>query len=215
MLTTIAITATLYFLVQMAFVAMFPEGGADKAAPLIDLGTRLAGPVGALVLTAAAICSAGGNLHGIMVSTPRVTHALAVRGDLPRWFAGVHPRFATPSNSILFLAAFTALLAISGSFVWLAVVSTLARMIIYAVTIAALPRAPTKPRVTTFAIISGLAGILLCGWAAMQANAAAWQTLAGLTVAGALLYAIARRATGSSAATVSSIQPPPSNRDPS
>ncbi|HMI40162.1 MAG TPA: APC family permease [Sphingomicrobium sp.] len=217
MLTTIAITATLYFLVQMAFVAMFPEGGADKAAPLIDLGSRLAGPFGALALTFAAACSLGGNLHGIMVSTPRVTYAMAARGDLPRWFAGVSPRFATPSNSILFLAAFTALLAISGSFVWLAVVSTLARMIIYAVTIASLPRAPLKPRVTPFAIISGGAGILLCGWAALQADAAAWKTLAALALAGIALYAIARRATGSesSATTVSSIQPPPSNRDPS
>ena len=37
-----------------------------------------------------------------------------------------------------------AALAISGSFVWLAVVSTLARMIVYAVTIAALPRAPGR-----------------------------------------------------------------------
>ena len=70
---------------------------------------------------------------------------------------------------------------------------------------------------TAFAVISGAIGILLCAWAAYQASAAAWQTLAALTVAGALLYAIARRATGSasSAATVSAIQPPPSNRDPS
>ena len=152
--------------------------------------------MGALVLTVAAVCSLGGNLHGILVSTPRVTHALAVRGDLPRWFASVHPRFATPSNSILFLASLTAALAISGSFVWLAVVSTLARMIIYAVTIAALPRAPLRPRVSAFAIVSGAVGILLCAWAAAQADSAAWQTLVALTVGGALLYAIARRTSG-------------------
>ena len=215
MLTTIAIIATLYFLVQLAFIAVFPEGGADSSAPLIDFGNRVAGPLGASALMIAAVCSLGGNLHGNMVATPRVTHALAERGDLPRWFAVVHPRFATPSNSILFLAALTAALAISGSFVWLAVVSTLARMIIYAVTITALPRAPLKPPVTAFAVISGAIAILLCAWAAYQADAAAWTTLAALTVAGALLYAIARRATGSSAATVSAIQPPPSKRDPS
>jgi amino acid transporter len=217
MLTTIAMTATLYFLVQMAFVAMFPEGGAESSAPLIDLGSRLAGPLGALALTVAAVCSLGGNLHGNMVATPRVTHALAARGDLPRWFAGIHPRFATPTNSILFLAAFTALLAISGSFVWLAVVSTLARMIIYAVTIAALPRAPLIQPVTPFAVISGTVGILFCAWAAYQATAEAWRMLGALALAGSILYAIARRATGStsSAATVSSIQPPPSSRDPS
>ena len=192
LIATIAVTAVLYFLVQMAFVAAFPMGGANPDAPLIDLGQRLAGPTGAAIITMAAIASLAGNLHGIMTSTPRVTWALGERGDLPRWFAALSARFATPANSIAFLALVVALLGVSGSFVWLAVVSTLARMIVYAVTIAALARAPDQRAVTSAQWVSGAVGIALCILAASQADAKAWATLAALAAAGVLLFLVAR-----------------------
>lgn len=216
-LITIGATASLYFLVQLAFVTVFPDGGAGTEAPLIDLGERVAGPAGAIVLTLAAIFSLAGNLHGNMTATPRVTHAMGERGDLPGWFGRIDGRFATPANSIAFMAAVAAALALTGSFVWLAVVSTLARLFVYAATIAALPRAPDRPRLTPLHLVSGAAGIALCAYAALQASAEAWMTLAGLAVAGLLLYALAASGRGSagSAAEVSAIQPPPSSRDPS
>ena len=99
-LITIATIATLYFLVQLAFVTAFPAGGAGEDAPLIDLGARVLGPAGAVIITLAAIFSLAGNLHGNMTATPRVTYAMGERGDLPGWFARVHHRFASPANSI-------------------------------------------------------------------------------------------------------------------
>ncbi|HEU5286382.1 MAG TPA: APC family permease [Sphingomicrobium sp.] len=216
---TIALTTLLYFLVQLAYVSAFPggaAGGSDDKAPLIDLGRWLAGPAGAMVLTLAAIASLSGNLHGIMTSTSRVTSALGERGDLPRWFARVHPLFVTPANSIAFLAAFAAALALVGTYVWLAVISVLARLIIYAVTIAALPRAPERGTVPRWLYVTGAAGIALCIWAASQVEWEAWRTLGLLALAGAALYAIARRGASSKAAdAVSAIQPPPKSREPS
>ena len=213
---TIGVTTLLYFLVQLAFVSALPGGATDDKAPLIDLGAWLAGPFGAAALTLTAMASLGGSLHGMMTSTPRVSYALASRRDLPAWFGRVHPRFETPANSILFFAIVAAALAISGSFVWLAVVSTLARMIVYAVTIAALPRAPGKRRLASWHWFVGAVGILVCAWAASQADLKAWSTLAALSAVGLLLYAIARsRASSREAAAVSAIQPPPSSRDPS
>lgn len=188
---TIGSTTLLYFLVQLAFVSALPNGGSDEKAPLIDLGTWLAGPAGAAVLTLAAVSSLAGNLHGIMTSTSRVTYALGERGDLPGWFARVDPRFVTPANSILFLAALAGALALSGSFVWLAAVSVLARLIVYAATIAALPRAPERGRVHPLLYALGVAGIALCIWGMTQANLEAWRTLGLLALAGAVLYALA------------------------
>ena len=189
---TIGVTTLLYFLVQLAFVSALPAGGENQAAPLIDLGTWLAGPAGATILTLAALASIAGSLQGIMTSTPRVSYALGLRGDLPAWFARVQPRFETPANSILFFAAVVAALAITGSFVWLAAVSTLARMIVYAVAIAALPRAPGRPRLGLVHYVLGAIGIAVCIWAASQADAKAWATLGALAGAGLLLYAVAR-----------------------
>ena len=213
---TIGVTTLLYFLVQLAFVSALPGGGTDAKAPLIDLGAWLAGPFGAAALTLTAMASLAGSLHGIMTSTPRVSHALASRRDLPAWFGRVHPRFETPANSILFFAILAGALAISGSFVWLAVVSTLARMIVYAVTIAALPRAPGKRRLASWHWFLGAVGILVCAWAVSQADWKAWTTLAALSAVGLLLYAVARsRSSSREDAAVSAIQPPPSSRDPS
>jgi len=214
---TIGVTTLLYFLVQLAFVSALPGGASDDKAPLIDLGGWLAGPLGAAALTLTAMASLSGSLHGIMTSTPRVSYALASRRDLPAWFGRVHPRFETPANSILFFAILAAALAISGSFVWLAVVSTLARMIVYAVTIAALPRAPGKRRLASWHWLLGAIGILVCAWAASQADLKAWTTLAALSAVGLLLYALAARGSRSrnEADAVSAIQPPPSSRDPS
>lgn len=193
-LTTIASTTLLYFLVQLAFVSALPGGDSDEKAPLIDLGAWLAGPTGAMVLTIAAIASLGGNLHGILASTSRVTSALAERGDLPCWFAAVSPRFVTPANSIGFLAALSAALALAGGFVWLAVISTLARLLIYAATIAALSRAPGRPgRLPAWLVAVSIAGIALCIWGAAQATAQMWLTLGGLAAAGAILYLITTR----------------------
>jgi amino acid transporter len=214
---TLGVTTLLYFLVQLAYVSAISGAASDEKAPLIDLGTWLAGPFGAAALTLTAMASLAGSLHGIMTTTPRVSHALASRRDLPAWFGRVHARFETPANSILFFAVLAAALAISGSFVWLAVVSTLARMIVYAVTIAALPRAPGERRLTAGHWLLGAAGIFICAWAASQADLKAWSTLAALSAVGLLLYALAARGSRSSseAGTVSAIQPPPSSRDPS
>lgn len=214
---TIALTTLLYFLVQLAFVSALPGGASDEKAPLIDLGGWLLGPAGAMILTLAAIASLSGNLHGIMTSTSRVTFALGERGDLPAWFARVHPRFVTPANSITFLAVFAAGLALVGTYVWLAVISVLARLIVYAVTIAALPRAPERGAVPKWLYAMGAAGIALCLWASAQVGWDGWRTLALLALAGAGLYAIAARGNRSSsdAESVSAIQPPPSSREPS
>jgi basic amino acid/polyamine antiporter, APA family len=70
-LLSIGATTLLYFLVQLAFVTVFPSGGADADAPLVDLGSRIIGPAGAVLLTLAAIASLAGNLHGIMAAVPR------------------------------------------------------------------------------------------------------------------------------------------------
>jgi amino acid transporter len=118
-----------------------------------------------------------------------VTHALAERNDLPAWLAAVHPRFASPHLSILFMAAFACALAVSGGFTWLAVVSVLARLIVYAVTIAAWLKGGGR---TAGDRLLGFVAILLCTLVASQASAESWTTLIVLAAAGALLFMLAK-----------------------
>ena len=211
LIATILATAALYFLVQLAYAATMPAGPAP-AAPLAAFAQALIGPAGAVILSITALASVAGNVSGSMTSTPRVTYALATQGSLPGWFGAVSARFATPANSILFMGLAGTALAISGSFLWLAIVSTLARLVVYAACITALPKA--RPGPASLLLVG--AGLLVCLWAAAQSKWQSWAMLAGALAIGALLYVLARRQAGSSsAATVSSIQPPPSTRSPS
>jgi len=186
---TILATAALYFLIQLAYVAVM-EPGQGGDAPLVAFGTALLGPAGGILLTVAAVCSVLGNVSGGVTGTTRTTYALGRDGLLPAWFGRVSERFGTPANSIAFMGALIALLALSGSFVWLAVVSTLARMIVYSIAIASLP---TQERPSPLVWLTMAAGIGICLWAALQSAWPSWRMLLILIAAGLVLYAVARR----------------------
>jgi len=192
LIVTIVATALLYFAIQLAYVSIIPPGS-EPEAPLAALAEALMGPAGVVVLGLTAMASVGGNFLGSMTSTPRVTYALAEEQALPRWFAHVSPRWHTPDHSILFMGIAGALLALTGSFVWLAVVSTLARLFVYGASIAALPVARRANGQATGVglalLIAG--GLLVCAWAAAQSELRSWLMLGGLLAAGALLYAFA------------------------
>lgn len=188
LIATILATALLYFLVQLAYVAsMAPGEGGD--APLVTFATKLAGPIGGLVLTGAAIFSLLGNISGGITAATRATYALGRDGLLPAWFGKVSTRFRTPAHSILFMGVLIAILAITGSFVWLAVISTLARMLVYALSIAALPRLEKGRPIAWIMVVAALA---VCLWAASQSDWSSWRMLLILMAGGTVLYFAAR-----------------------
>jgi amino acid transporter len=78
-----------------------------------------------------------GNNAGQVLNGSRMLFALAEQKQLPAWFGRVHPRFRTPTNAILFTSAVALTLALSGSFAAIAVVSALARLLMYGGTAAA------------------------------------------------------------------------------
>lgn len=194
LVVTIIATAALYFAIQLAYVSVMPAGAAADA-PLAALASVVMGPAGAVVLSLTAMASVAGNFLGSMTSTPRVTYALAEERTLPGWFGQVSPRWRTPVNSILFMGVIGAALALTGSFVWLAVVSTLARLFVYGASIAALPAARRAAgRGTGVGLMAlMLGGVLVCAWAAAQSELRSWLMVAGLLALGAMLYAVAAR----------------------
>src|SRR5205814_3305733 len=72
-----------------------------------------------------------GNNAGQVLSGSRMLFALAEHGHLPAFFGYVHPRFRTPSNAVLFTSVIALVLALTGSFATIAVVSAVARLVTY------------------------------------------------------------------------------------
>jgi amino acid transporter len=123
---------------------------------------------------------------------------MARDGSLPAWFGHVHQRYVTPANSIVAMGVIGGVLAASGAFVWLAVMSSLARLIVYLTCIATLPKLRSlspQPRgvaARAMGLIMPLLAAGLCLWAASQAKLDAWAFIAGFAVLGTLLYAFSR-----------------------
>ena len=194
-------TGLLYFLIVLVFVSLIaPENYGD--ATLVDVGRALAGPAGALVITLAAVFSIGGNLAGSMLAAPRLVFSMAENKMLPHWFGSVHASFATPHRSILLTGGMALVLALTGSFVQLAIASSVIRLLGYIVCIAALPairrRADDDARRRAFRLKGGYAipliGLLICLWLLAQSKLESWIAVLILLSIGWLFYAIQYRA---------------------
>ncbi|MFN2166637.1 MAG: APC family permease, partial [Anaerolineae bacterium] len=198
LIQTTLLIAVIYVLVQMVSMAVLPELATSSTA-LADVAAVLFGPLGAGLLTLGAVFSIGGNLMSSMLSAPRMTWALARDASMPHWFADLHPRYNTPHHSILFYGAVSLALALSGSFVWLAAMSTVVRLVTYMVCIAALPRLATRAddqhpglRLPGGMLIPSL-GLLICLWLIAQASLRSWLLMGLFFVLGSVLYRYTRR----------------------
>jgi APA family basic amino acid/polyamine antiporter len=197
LLVAIAVVAVVYLLIQTVAIGTLP-GLATAARPLTDASSRFMGPVGAAIITAGALISILGNLNVTLLVAPRLPFAMAQRGELPAMFAATHRRFHTPHTAIVATAAAVLVLTLSGTFVYAATISVIARLLSYAATCAALPvfrrradapealfRAPAGVAVSVVALV--LVAWLLSNSTATQARDAAIAAAAGV-----VLYAMSR-----------------------
>ena len=201
LLWSIAVAATLYASLQLVCLAVRPDLGTLQR-PLVEVAAAVLGPPGAMLMMAGMVASIGGNLSGSLFSAPRITHALARDGWLPRPFAHVSARYGTPAVSILVFGAAAFALAAAGSFVWLAGLSVLARTLIYLACVSTLPvlrrRERAAPRVDALRLPGGpaipLLAMAVCVALLTQVRLRDWLATAAMLGVGALLFAAAARA---------------------
>ncbi len=199
---TLLVVSTVMTLAAIVATGLLPDVGATRT-PLADGAAIALGATAALIVSAGSAVSMTGNNMGQILNGSRTIFALAENADLPRWFARVHPIYRTPSNAILFSAAVALILALTGSFVTLAAVSAVARLVVYlAVCISTLVlrrRAPggemseaqfTAPGGPAVPVIASIVALAIIAGATQQ------QLVIGVLalVAGAVLYLVAPKA---------------------
>ena len=138
LLLALAGCTILFVSLQYVVIHTLPDTAATTK-PLVDAARRFSGPIGGSCVAIGSLISIYGYLSANMLHTPRVTFALAEQGDFPRLFAAIHPRFRTPSVSIVTFAALLLLFAIVGDFRWNATLSVVSRLFVYGSIAAALP----------------------------------------------------------------------------
>ena len=164
--STLVICAVIYSLIQWVVVAVLPDP-VHSSRPLADVARIILGRSGAVIVALGVLVSVYGYLCANILATPRITFALAERGDFPSWFAAVHPAFRTPYFSILLFVVAVWLFAMFGSFAGNATLSAGARLFLYALVCASVPvlrkRQPDAaafrlPAESLFAVL----GVLIC-----------------------------------------------------
>ena len=101
------------------------------AAPLAAAAEQFAGPAGARLILVAMVLSTFGFMTGMMLSTPRTLFALAADGFFPAPLARVHPRYHTPHVAIAIQGVMVCLIAITGTYVKLAILADVALLLVY------------------------------------------------------------------------------------
>ena len=129
----IVLVTMMYAAVQLVAQGTLP-GLSGSSTPLADAADTFGGETLAMVLTVGAALSILGTSNATLLLGPRFLHTLAVDGYGPRLFARVHPRFHTPAVAIIVQCAFALALALSGSFVQLALLSMVTRLLAYITT---------------------------------------------------------------------------------
>jgi APA family basic amino acid/polyamine antiporter len=120
----------LYVAIQVIVQGVLGPALAQSAAPLADAMGRISPGLRLMMLAGTAFAMLG-NIAGDILGTPRMVFAFARDGLLPRVLGRVHPRAHTPHVAILSYAVLAIILALTGSFAELAVLSMLAAAGLY------------------------------------------------------------------------------------
>ena len=193
LLSAIGVVTVFYVLIQFVAQSTLPDL-ANSATPLASAARRFLGPLGGVLLTVGAVLSTTGTNSALMLVTPRILFAMSEGRQLPRIFAGVHPRYRTPYVSIVAAAALGWASAMYSGFAALAAISAIARLLYYIATCVALlvlrrkmPDVERGFRVPGGAIIP-VAAVALSIWLLMGSTKVQISISAATLVAGAIVY---------------------------
>lgn len=102
----LAITTVVYVLVNFSYLLVLSNTGvAESERVASETMQVLIGPVGAAFIAATAMISTFGTVNAGILTGPRVFFAMAREKMFFSWVARVHPRYRTPSNAVVFMAA--------------------------------------------------------------------------------------------------------------
>lgn len=113
---TLTVTA-LYVALNAAYLHVLPlEVVSASTRVAADFADAAIGGRGAEWMSALVILSTLGAMNGVILTGPRVYHAMASDGLLFRWLADVHPTFRTPHRAIVLQGTWASVLVATGTY---------------------------------------------------------------------------------------------------
>jgi APA family basic amino acid/polyamine antiporter len=143
LLVGLGLVTLVYLAAQLTVLVTLTDPAATNR-PLAASARVMLGAGGAAAISIAALISVYGWLSSNMLAVPRLTMAMAHRGDLPAFFGRVHPVWRTPWISILIYAGISLALANQAGLLQNLSLSAVVRLFVYGLVCAALPALRTK-----------------------------------------------------------------------
>jgi APA family basic amino acid/polyamine antiporter len=133
------LVAACYLLANLAYLAVLGHDGlAASTAPAADLMRRVLGEPGARLIAAGIAISTLGFCNISLIGAARVFQAMGADGVFFRSAGRLHPRWRTPNVALAMLAAWSCVLALTGTFDQLLNYSTTGDWLGYAAVVATL-----------------------------------------------------------------------------
>jgi len=126
------IIGTIYMLVQIVSIGTLPSlASSDK--PLAEAAGLFMGKKGAMIIAIGAVFSVVGTLNAIMLVGSRLPFAFSEEKQFPTIFSFIHPKYNTPTWSLLLFMIVTIILSLNYSFLSAASISAITRVMIYGI----------------------------------------------------------------------------------
>lgn len=198
----VAMTAITLLYVSIQYVAQMILGGTlavEQAAPLTAAARAVAGSGGALFIGVCASISMFGYVSGMIFTAPRALFAFGRDGILPPIFARVHERYDTPAVAIAAQCAMTFVVAVTGGFTELAILSNIGVLVLYllcCISAWELRRRNVQAGGTPFRIPGGpvvpFLAVAVIVWILSNATLKEFSVIGAVLVVASVLFLIAR-----------------------
>lgn len=127
-----------YILIQSVAIGTFP-GLAESTKPLADSAGAFLGKWGGTLIAIGALISIAGINAATCLIGPRCLYAMAKDNLLPPALSQLHPKFQTPTYGLIVNTLATFILAMSGSFEKIVLISVIGKLAMYIPTCLAVP----------------------------------------------------------------------------
>jgi APA family basic amino acid/polyamine antiporter len=138
LITGIALVTFIYILVQITVLVTLPDPDATNR-PLAESMRVVLGAGGAAIISIVALTSVSGWMASNMLAVPRLSMAMAERGDFPSILSRVHATRHTPWVSVIVYAVIMWILANQAGLLQNISLSAVSRLFVYGSVCACLP----------------------------------------------------------------------------
>lgn len=198
LLTATLLIAGIYILVQVVSIGTFPAL-AQSEKPLAEAAGSFMGPTGSVIIAAGAIISVAGTLNAIMLVGSRLPYAFSQEKQFPALFSFIHPRYRTPTWSLLLFMLISIAVSLNYSFLSAASLSAITRVMIYGIVCGTLLVLRKKNPGHSgyyklkYGLAAAVAGILVSLWLLSSSRITELRDIGIAVAAGWLIYLLVRQ----------------------